>query len=53
MINFTAPIYDRILSLRSDEAYLSKVARIGAEKARENAQKTIREVREIIGLKSI
>lgn len=53
MINFTAPIYDRILSLRSNEAYLSKVARIGAEKARENAQKTIREVREIIGLKSI
>jgi tryptophanyl-tRNA synthetase len=53
MISFTTPIYDKILSLRSDDAYLSKVAKMGAEKARENAQKTIREVREIIGLKSI
>lgn len=53
MISFTAPIYDKILSLRSDDAYLSRVAKMGAEKARENAQKTIREVREIIGLKSI
>ena len=53
MISFTAPIYDKILSLRSDDAYLSKVAKMGAEKARENARKTIREVREIIGIKSI
>lgn len=53
IILFTAPIYDRIQSLRSDHEYLTKVARIGAEKARVNAQKTIRDVREIMGLKSL
>lgn len=53
IILFTAPIYDRIQALRSDHEYLTKVARIGAEKARVNAQKTIRDVREIMGLKSL
>lgn len=53
MIAYTAPIYDKILELRSNHAYLSKVAQMGAEKARENAQKTIREVRDIMGLKKL
>ncbi|TVR43934.1 MAG: tryptophan--tRNA ligase [Bacteroidia bacterium] len=51
IIAFTAPLRERILELDSDDAYLSGVARLGAEKARESAQKTIREVREIIGFK--
>jgi tryptophanyl-tRNA synthetase len=53
MVIFTAPIYEKILELRCNNDYLSKVARQGAEKARESGIKTVREVREIIGLRSI
>lgn len=51
MVAFTAPFRERINELLSDEAYISKVARMGREKAHESAAKTIREVREIIGFK--
>ena len=51
MVVFTAPIRERILELYANEAYISKVAKNGAEKARESAGKTIREVREIIGFR--
>lgn len=53
MINFIQPIYERIQELRSKEDYIEKVAREGAEKARESAKKTIQDVREIIGFKSL
>ncbi|GHV50635.1 tryptophan--tRNA ligase [Bacteroidia bacterium] len=49
--NFCAPIRERILELSSDEAYLDKIARTGADKAAESAAKTIREVRGIIGFR--
>jgi tryptophanyl-tRNA synthetase len=49
--SFVEPLRERILQIAADEAYLGKVARMGAEKARESARKTIREVREIIGFK--
>ena len=52
MVVFTAPFRERIQELLSNEAYISKVARMGKEKAQESAAKTIREVREIIGFKS-
>lgn len=52
MITFVAPFSERIKEISADEAYLQRVARMGAEKARENASKTIREVREIIGFKT-
>ena len=51
IINFTAPLRERILQLENDDAYLRKVVNSGAEKARESAGKTVREVREIIGFK--
>ncbi|NOW97449.1 tryptophan--tRNA ligase [Mucilaginibacter sp. SG564] len=51
MIIATAPIRDRINAIAGDAAYLSKVAQHGADKARESAAKTIREVREIIGFR--
>jgi len=51
IINFTAPLRERILQLENDDAYLRKVVNSGAEKARESADKTVREVREIIGFK--
>jgi tryptophanyl-tRNA synthetase len=51
VITFTAPLRERILEIGADDEYLSKVARMGAEKARDSASKTIKEVREIIGFK--
>ncbi|HWZ36494.1 MAG TPA: tryptophan--tRNA ligase [Mucilaginibacter sp.] len=51
MIIATAPIRDRINEIAGDAGYLHKVAHHGAEKARESASKTIREVREIIGFR--
>jgi len=53
IINFTAPFYEKINELSKDDAYIKKVIDMGAEKARANAQKTIREVREIIGFRKI
>ena len=52
IIGVTTPIRERILELEKDDDYLRKVAREGAEKARENASKTIADVRKIMGFKS-
>ena len=52
IIGVTSPIRERILELEKDDDYLRKVARDGAEKARQNASKTITDVREIMGFKS-
>ena len=51
MITFTTPIRERINDIYNDSDYLRKVVKMGAEKARESASKTVREVREIIGYK--
>lgn len=51
MNNFLDPFRSRINDVLADEALLSKVAKLGAEKASESANKTISEVREIIGFK--
>ena len=48
---FCAPIRERILDIQGDKELLSRVARIGAEKARESASKTIDEIRHIIGFR--
>ena len=42
---------EKMEELAADELYLSKVAKLGAEKARASASKTVREVREIIGFR--
>ncbi|HEY5571317.1 MAG TPA: tryptophan--tRNA ligase [Bacteroidales bacterium] len=52
IIAVTSPIRERIIEIQKDDDYLRKVSRLGAEKARESASKTIREVREIMGFKS-
>jgi tryptophanyl-tRNA synthetase len=49
IIKVTTPIRERINDIKNDEAYLRKVTKEGAEKARESAGKTLREVREIMG----
>jgi len=52
IISVTTPIREKIIDLKSNSDYLRKTIAIGAEKARESASKTIKEVREIIGFKS-
>lgn len=49
IIKFTAPLYDRIQTIVTDDVLLRKVMDAGQEKAKESASKTIREVREVIG----
>jgi tryptophanyl-tRNA synthetase len=51
IIDFTEPIRERFKSIYSDDQYLRKVSEKGAEKARESASKTLKEVRNIIGFK--
>lgn len=53
IIAFTTPIRERILEIRDNDAYLSRVARMGAEKAQESARKTLNEVKEVIGIKRL
>jgi tryptophanyl-tRNA synthetase len=48
---FISPIREKINDVKSNDEYLRKVAKMGAEKARESANKTIKEVREIFGFK--
>jgi tryptophanyl-tRNA synthetase len=50
MIRFIAPIRERAESIYADREQLKKIIENGAEKARESAQKTIKEVRSFIGL---
>jgi tryptophanyl-tRNA synthetase len=51
IILFTTPIREKIEMLLADDQYLSKVARLGADKARESASRTLNEVRAVIGVK--
>ncbi len=48
---FVSPIRERIQHYKNDNKALAKAAQIGAEKANESAQKTLKEVREIIGFR--
>ncbi len=45
-----APIRERILDIRANDALISRVIREGGEKARESAMKTVKDVREIMGI---
>lgn len=48
---FNAPIRERINEYSQDIEFLDRVAKIGAEKARESASKTLEEVRKTIGFR--
>ncbi len=52
IIQYLTPIRERIAQIHSDDGYLRNVVKLGAEKARESASKTLKAVREIIGFKS-
>jgi tryptophanyl-tRNA synthetase len=49
IINLTLPLRERILEIYSDDNYIGRVVKMGAEKARASASQTLRDVREIIG----
>ncbi|MBQ8676760.1 MAG: tryptophan--tRNA ligase [Bacteroidaceae bacterium] len=51
IVQTLAPIRERIVEISSDQEGLDRIARHGAEKARESARKTLNEVRRIIGFK--
>lgn len=53
MVLATDPVRSRIIEIANDEDYIRRATKIGAEKAQASAQKTLREVREIIGLKKL
>lgn len=53
ILKVTLPIRERILEIRGNDEYLSKVVREGAEKARHDAAKTVKEVKEIMGIRRI
>ena len=47
----TTPIREKINDIANDAEYLRKVANLGADKARESASITIKDVRELIGFR--
>ena len=51
IIKAIAPIRERIKEYSSNPDLLDKIAREGAERARESARKTLEEVRRIIGFR--
>lgn len=51
LLKVSLPIRERILDIRSNDEYLSKVVRRGAEAARAAAADTLRDVREIMGIR--
>jgi len=51
IINFTTPIREKINEIKADDVYLANVVKMGREKAHASAAKTIKDVREIIGIK--
>ncbi len=53
MLKVTLPIRERILDIRSNDEYLSKVVKSGAERARAYAADTLKDVREIMGIRRI
>ncbi|MDE6811968.1 MAG: tryptophan--tRNA ligase, partial [Muribaculaceae bacterium] len=51
ILKVTLPIRERILDIRDNDEYLAKVVKQGAERARAAASETLRDVREIMGIR--
>ena len=50
MVAFISPIREKAESIRQDQAYLNRIMRHGAEKARESAVRTLQEARKLMGI---
>lgn len=53
MVQFLAPVREKINDIRANDTLLEQIARNGAEKARAHAEKTMQEVRSAIGLRAV
>lgn len=53
IVNVVAPIRERIIDIRSNEKFLEEVTQLGAQKAQLSAQKTVNDVREIMGIRRL
>ena len=53
ILKVTTPIRERIQDIRDNDEYLSRVAKMGAERARAYAADTLRDVREIMGIRRL
>ncbi|MFY8108136.1 MAG: tryptophan--tRNA ligase [Bacteroidia bacterium] len=51
MVTFLTPIREKISDILANEDYLGKVAKLGAEKAKESADATLKEARSAIGFR--
>jgi len=51
IIKLTTPIREKINNIKNDNEYLAKITKLGAEKTRQNASETLKEVRKIMGFK--
>ena len=51
IVAFTAPLYEKINEISGDDELLNRIMNLGKEKARESADKTIKEARQIIGFR--
>lgn len=52
VVKLTAPFREKIIDISQNDEYLRKVVNQGADKARESAAKSLKEVREILGFRS-
>jgi tryptophanyl-tRNA synthetase len=50
MVTFLKPIREKAISIQNDKDYLSKIIKMGEEKARASAAKTLQLVRKAMGL---
>lgn len=51
ILAITRPIREHIMELRGDDAYIGRVLREGGERARHYASQTLREAREVMGIR--
>jgi tryptophanyl-tRNA synthetase len=50
MVNFIKPIREKTLDIQTNTPYLHKIMKMGQEKARESASKTLDEARKKMGI---
>jgi tryptophanyl-tRNA synthetase len=50
MVKFIAPIREKATALQQDQAYLNRIMKTGAEKARASAAQTLQAARKLIGI---
>ncbi|PCH69992.1 MAG: tryptophan--tRNA ligase [Bacteroidetes bacterium] len=53
MVTFTEPFREKIKELAADNDLITKIAKMGAEKAKESGVATVKEAREIMGIRNL